>query len=98
AGLAVVIEEDELVTFARNDAASLDLSVVEDATAQVRGVLPVVEAAHNIRPPDIAEFEGDQDFVVDLGNEDRAAVRPGAELGDPSPIRLVVIIEPGELE
>src|SRR5438128_7233005 len=98
AGLAVVIEEDELVALARNDAASLDLAVVEEAAAQVRRVLPVVEAAHHIGPPNIAELEGDQDFIVDLRNEDRAAVRPGAELGDAGPVRLVVVVQPGELE
>src|SRR5213078_602119 len=33
-----------------------------------------------------------------LRNEDRAAVRPGAELGDADPVRLVVVVQPGELE
>src|SRR5439155_23520757 len=85
-GLTGVIEEAELVAFARNHAPPLDLAVVEETAPQVRRVLAVVEAANDIGPPDIAELEGDQHLIVDFGDPDRTAVRPGAELGDASPV------------
>src|SRR5205823_14814560 len=48
--------------------------------------------------PDVAELEGDQHLVVDLGDPDGATVRPGAQLSEPRPVRLVVVIQPGEFQ
>ena len=86
------------MALARDEAASLDLAVVEESIAEFGFVLPVMEAADDVGPPDVAELEGHQHLVVYLGDEMRAAVRPGAQLGDASPIRLVVVVKPGKLE
>src|SRR2546426_12419049 len=57
-----------------------------------------MQAADHVGPADVAELEGHQDLVIHFRDEVRAAVRPGAQLGDPGPVRLIVVVEPGKLE
>src|SRR6267378_4417977 len=80
AGLVGVVEEDELVPLARDEATPLDLAVVEQPAALVGRVYAVVEVADHVRPANVAMLEGDEDLVIDLGNPQRTAVGPGAQL------------------
>src|SRR5439155_11302801 len=93
-----VVEEDELVSLARDESATHHRAVVEETAAEIRRVLAVVEAANYERAPNIPELEGHQDLVVYLGHEKRPAVGAGAKLGNPSPGGLVVVVEPWELQ
>src|SRR5437660_4435300 len=79
-GFAGVVEEDEFVPLARDEATPLHLAVVEEPGALVRGVNPVVEVADDERPSNVAVLEGNQDFVIDLGNPERPAVLTRAQL------------------
>ena len=83
---------------ARDEATPLDLSIVEEPAAFVGRVHPVVEVADHVRAADVAVLEGDEDFVIDLGNPYRTAVRAGAELSQPRPIGLIAVIEPGKFQ
>src|SRR3989454_9996365 len=78
-GLVRVVKENELMALARDEPAPLHLAVVEEAASQVGGVLAVVEAAHDIRPPNVPELEGHQDLVVDFRDPDGAAVGARAQ-------------------
>src|SRR5258708_31607272 len=54
AGLALVLEEHELVSFARHKTISLHLALVEKPVPEIRLVLRVVEAPHHERPAGVA--------------------------------------------
>src|SRR5438477_3125102 len=86
ARLVRVVEEDELVSLARDESATHHRAVVEETAAEIRRVLAVVEAANHERAPNIPELEGHQDLVVYLGHEKRPAVGAGAKLGNPRPV------------
>src|SRR5207245_9977447 len=60
ARLVRVVEEDELVSLARDESATHHRAVVEETAAEIRRVLAVVEAADHERAPNIPELEGHQ--------------------------------------
>jgi hypothetical protein len=62
------------------------------------GVLAVVEAADDVGHVHVAEEEPDEDLVVDLGDPPEAAVLAAHGVGQPAPVRLDLVREPGELD
>src|SRR5215216_4169298 len=96
--VAVLVEEHQAAALLGDEAAALDRpgGPVDEAVAELGLVDTVPEAAQDIGASQVALLEADQDLVVDLGEDDRAALRPGARLDGPRPVAHVGVAEPGE--